>query len=106
MFETLSRARPRRPAAGTAVSIVLHVAVIGAVLWFTRVHKPAQVVIEDLPILRPKPIGDSRPTGPGGPKPIHRKTSHTPSKKLVQPVEPPAPEVVEPAIIEDEPQPE
>ena len=103
MFETLSRSRPRRPAAGTAVSIALHLVVIGAVLWFTRVHSPAMVVILDRPVRPPPRLGDSKPTGPTAPSQHHPRSKHPRPKTLIQPVEPPPPAVEAPALVADEP---
>lgn len=59
-------------ATATAVSVALHVAVIGALLWLTRPHTPPKVEIAEQPIHLPQRKGDAKPTGEPGPPPRHR----------------------------------
>src|SRR5437764_13332922 len=87
MFETLSRSRPRRPPAGTAVSIFLHVAVIGVVLWFTRTRTPPTVIVIDPPVRAPR-LADSKATGPTAPSQRRPRSKHKRPQTLVEPGEP------------------
>src|SRR5438128_8189066 len=104
MFETIYGSRRRRPAAGSAVSIALHVVALAAALWFTRTRTPATVVILEPPVHPPHRLGDAKPPGQSAPSPHHPVRKHPRPKTLLQPVETPAPVVEEPGPVEDEPE--
>lgn len=108
MFDTVSRPRPRKPAAGTAVSISVHVLVIGAAVWLSALHVEKEQVVPEPPIrLFPGPQGAPAP-GPG-PRMTSVKTGHAANKRprpsLMQPTATPAPQpapaTVDEAAIED-----
>jgi TonB family protein len=100
MFDTISRPRPRRPAAGTAVSLAIHVMVIGAAVWFTtRISRPP--AIEVIPrIFPPGPRGDAAPPSRGPTAPTrhkHRDPHPPPMRYTAAPAPEPAPVAPEPA---------
>lgn len=100
MFDTISRPRSRRPAAGTAVSLALHTLAIGGAVWFTA--KQIQTPVSTDPVVKfiPEPKG-APPPGPRGPSSPPKHTTKPPRPSLAQPTvppaEPPAP-VVEPPV--------
>jgi TonB family protein len=100
MFDTISRPRARRPAAGTAVSLALHVMVIGAAVWFTtRISKPPTIEIID-PIFRRGPKGDAAPPSHGPTAPArhkHRDPHPPPARHTATPAPEPAQVAPEPA---------
>ena len=98
MFETISKPRPRRPAAGIAVAIVAHAAVLALALSL-RQKEPPRVEVFDIGRIRPPPKGAPGPSAPDSPTPRHRvKPKHKPSELLLQPVTPPP-------VLEEEPPP-
>jgi TonB family protein len=99
MFDTISRPRPHRPAAGTALSLALHVMVIGAAVWFTmRIAKPP--IIEIIPhIFRPGPKGAAAPPS-HGPSAPPRHGHHDPRPPLPRATATPAPETAAPVAPE------
>lgn len=96
MFETISTPRSRKPAAGVAVAVALHVGVLGIVVWITHHNTPASIEVVPGPIHPPRPLGSVKAGGPAAPNP--HPHHHPPKKRadLVQPVSvqvAPAPEI-------------
>ena len=104
MFETLSRPRPSKPAAGTAVSLALHALVIGGAVWFTARQVQVEVVREPDKIKfynEPKGAPAPGPRGPAAPPSSHPPPK-APRRAFAQPTSAPPPEAAPEAM---EPQP-
>jgi protein TonB len=92
MFDSIATSRPRRPAAGTAVSIALHAVVIGAAVWFTaRQIREGPVIVDVLPHIYPQGPKGAAPSPPP-PAKSHRRARPHPRPDLAQPVAEPAPQ--------------
>jgi protein TonB len=91
MFDSIATSRPRRPAAGTAVSMALHAVVIGAAVWFTakQIRQPPVIIVDPPRYYPPGPKGDTSPP-PLTKK--HRRSKPHPRPDLTQPVAEPAPQ--------------